>query len=66
MTKALGFVLLRMMGVGGGLENPTNAAQWRETPQREEDSPAAPRVTGPFCGKIRFKPRPGSRSEGPG
>ncbi len=60
MTKALGFILLRMMGVGSGLENRDCAAEWRETPQREEDSPAASRVTGPFCGKICFKPRPGS------
>jgi hypothetical protein len=59
MTKALGFVLLRMMGAGSTLENRDRTAEWRETPQREEDSPA-PRVTGPFCGKIRFKPHPGS------
>jgi len=60
MTKALGFVLLRMMGVRSGLENRDCTAEWRETPQREEDTPAL-RVTGPFSGKIRFKPRPGSR-----
>jgi len=65
MTKALGFVLLRMIDAVGSLGNRASQADWHETPERKENrgppAPVHPRIIGPFSGKIAFKPprRPG-------
>ncbi len=59
MTKALGFILLRVIDTVSSLGNNSSTAGWYETPAREEGSQAAPvpqRMRGPFCGKIRRRP----------
>ncbi len=61
MTKALGFILLRMIDTASSLGNRAAGFEYAEREAiQKENGPAAPvhpRMAGPFAGKIRWKTR---------